>query len=386
MNLTDHMKKSIQVYVVLAILEGVFSLIWLLFIPSDPKNAWVFGYSRLRFLLFLVIILGIAVFVGILLKSIRDSRWIERVSESTHAIMGNTWVKTAIWSISIIVLYLAVICLWIAGKGNWPYWVEPALKLLGVYLTRLAPVVFWAAAFSLQILIFLWLMGYRVRLGVLISQIFSFLICPSLMVYFFFLNEETYRNITKEDRIIEWLTVIFFLLTALAAIVHMSMAKRGSRAYVWFFTLMVIACCFFALEEISWGQRIFRFVPSDFFLEHSDQPEVNIHNVINEQFSVRTKHVAAWSMSIYGVVLPLFTLNKQVRSYIKRAGIVIPPLILIPSFILAALLTWDRFFTGQDEEVAEFFFSLLLFLVMVLQFWEFHLNPLKNNKNLFVKQ
>jgi hypothetical protein len=90
--------------------------------------------------------------------------------------------------------------------------------------------------------------------------------------------------------------------------------------------------------------------------------------VINEWFSIRTKHVAAFVLFIYGVVLPLLTLSRRLRVLVGKLRIVIPPKVLIPGFALAAFMTLDCFFTGQDEEVAEFFFSLCLFFLAFFGF------------------
>jgi hypothetical protein len=124
----------------------------------------------------------------------------------------------------------------------------------------------------------------------------------------------------------------------------------------------------FALEEISWGQRVFGIESTKFFLENSDQQEINVHNVINEWFSIRTKHVAAFVLFAYGAVFPLTAINHRVKLLAHRIGVLIPPLVLIPGFVLASFLTVDMFFDGQDEEVAELFFSLFLFLTIAFQF------------------
>ena len=76
-------------------------------------------------------------------------------------------------------------------------------------------------------------------------------------------------------------------------------------------------------------------------------------------------HIALLS---YGVVLPLISLIREMRSLVEKLHIVIPPLVLIPGFVIASLMTWDRYFNGQDEEVAELFFSISLFLVILYQF------------------
>jgi hypothetical protein len=36
-----------------------------------------------------------------------------------------------------------------------------------------------------------------------------------------------------------------------------------------------------ALEEISWGQRVLKIETTQFFHEHSDQKEINFHNVMS---------------------------------------------------------------------------------------------------------
>jgi hypothetical protein len=176
--------------------------------------------------------------------------------------------------------------------------------------------------------------------------------------------------INREDYIIEWLTVVFLVLAAVMAFIHFLKARTRSDHYGWFFVIFAVVCIFFAIEEISWGQRIFGLEVSEFFLNNSDQPEINLHNVINEQFSVRTKHLAAIGLFSYGVILPISAGIPWIRSLAGKFRIVIPSKVLIPGFTLASLITWDRYFNGQDEEVAEFFFSTLLFLSMVFYFWE----------------
>jgi hypothetical protein len=142
---------------------------------------------------------------------------------------------------------------------------------------------------------------------------------------------------------------------------------------------MGIACILFALEEISWGQRIFGIESTEFFLKNSDQQEINVHNVFNEWFSIRTKHVAAFVLFIFGVILPVMGCHPNISQFFAKLGFVVPPKVLIPGFALASLMTLDHFFNGQDEEVAEFFFSLALFLFVLLEF--FHTEPPDFSKN-----
>jgi hypothetical protein len=120
------------------------------------------------------------------------------------------------------------------------------------------------------------------------------------------------------------------------------------------------------MEEISWGQRIFQIESSEFFIANSDQQEINVHNVINEWFSIRTKHVAAFVLFVFGVGLPLIALNKRMKILFEKIHIVVPPLFLSFGFALGAFLTLD-IFSGREEEIAELFLSLSLLLFIILE-------------------
>ena len=364
------MKKAIKLYMALATIEGVIALIWFLVMPSDPKTAWLFGYSRFRILFILGDLIGTAVFAGFFIRTWLNPGWTERAAGAVHAFFQNHRRKLIFWVVILVILFLGTTALWIANKDHWTIWVLPSVYLLGDYLSRLSPLLFWLELLCIQVLIILWLLGYRLKLGYLVLGVFSVLIYPGLMIFFVSLHPNYYRVINREDNIIEWLTVFFLILAMVLAIIHGLNTRRRDSLNVWFFVLFAAACVFFAIEEISWGQRIFGLESPEYFVEHSDQQEINVHNVVNEHFSIRTKHIAALALFAYGVILPVSVLIPSVRSLAVKFRIMIPSKILIPGFVLASLMTWDRYFSGQDEEVAEFFFSTLLFLSLVFYFWE----------------
>jgi len=216
----------------------------------------------------------------------------------------------------------------------------------------------------------LWQLGVHVRLGLLVLQLFSVMLFPGLLLFFSALHPNVYRIINREDYIIEWLTVLFFLLAAITAIVLGFLIKRKGFPYPIFLILFAGSCILFAVEEISWGQRILNVESPEYFIEHSDQQEINVHNIVSERFSIKIKHVAAWVMFAYGVALPIAMIKKPVRSIVERFEIVVPAAVLIPGYLIACILTSDQYFTGLEEEVAEFFFSTLLFLTLVFKFWK----------------
>ncbi len=71
-------------------------------------------------------------------------------------------------------------------------------------------------------------------------------------------------NISGEDGLVEWATVVAFALCSLVAIValvvHRSCLTRAQRILL---TVFALGCLVAVGEEISWGQRIFGFSPPE---------------------------------------------------------------------------------------------------------------------------
>ena len=78
-------------------------------------------------------------------------------------------------------------------------------------------------------------------------------------------------NLGTEDSLLEWGT---FGCAMLASILFLISGILRTR----FAYLLSIAWLIFALEEISWGQRVFNIESPSFFKEYNYQQETNIHN------------------------------------------------------------------------------------------------------------
>ena len=356
--------------------EGISILILLLWLPSDQKTAWILGYSHARIFLLLACLGGILFFSSLFVVSLKNVNWTKGTAYRIETILKNEKNITIVLGILSFAFILSIIYLGFVYSNfdfRVPKDAHKAMEQVNKYLFRFAPLIIWIVMLSGQALLQLSLYGYGTKARFYrVLQVFAVAIFPILLAIFWGFNQihpYYYNRLTNEDNFVEWGTVVFLLLAAVLAILHAVRSKRDAKRYFWFFVLFAISCSLFAIEEISWGQRIFGLESPEYFLEHSDQQEINIHNIVNEKFSVRTKHIAAWVLLGYGVALPMLARYQFVFSFVKRLGIVIPPLVLIPGFIFASVMTWDRFFSGQDEEVAEFFFSILIFLVMVFQYW-----------------
>ena len=126
-----------------------------------------------------------------------------------------------------------------------------------------------------------------------------------------------YLNYVREDALIEWLTVACMTLSGLIALDIGVRLFRQQRLFHWFFFAFGLFCLFVALEEISWGQRLFSLTSPEYFLGNSDQQEINIHNVLQQKLDFKTKDLAALMLSIYGIALPLVALNRHVAALLS---------------------------------------------------------------------
>ena len=101
---------------------------------------------------------------------------------------------------------------------------------------------------------------------------YSVILCSHYLVYVY--QYDLLGSAHYEDDVLEWGTA---LLAFISAIIFLAATFLGGRL-----TLLLAAAMFiFAMEEISWGQRIFSIEVSGIFQTHNYQNELNIHNFLN---------------------------------------------------------------------------------------------------------
>jgi hypothetical protein len=156
---------------------------------------------------------------------------------------------------------------------------------------------------------------------------------------------ERYDALMEEDRAVEWVTVVLFLV---AGVVRCYQAIRTRRV---FDVLVGLFCLFVAGEEISWGQRLIGFTPPGVFLEHNTQQEANVHNFAD--IFGRPKWMLIMALAGYGLLLPALARVGPTRRLLGRIGASAPSLALTPWFLAAiALLIWYPVtFTGEWVEL-----------------------------------
>ncbi len=186
---------------------------------------------------------------------------------------------------------------------------------------------------------------------------------------------------TYEDLYGEWAQTFLFAFACLLAV---RIALSDSR-YRWFFAVLAVACFYTVMEEISWGQRIIGFESSEFFKEHNQQGETNLHNLLSGPYKTISKDILRYTLALglagYGLVFPLgLKYEIPVFSWLDRKGIAAPPLYLWPFFVIAAILEL-KFLSFNEAEIAELLTGLGLMMMGIhYRFCDSHkIPPHKHN-------
>jgi hypothetical protein len=159
-----------------------------------------------------------------------------------------------------------------------------------------------------------------------------------------------YRSV-QEDQALEWASFWSFFIAGGVFFVAAARQRKHTGALPWFLIGLALFCIVVAMEEISWGQRVFGHRPPDYFLAENFQQELNLHNIAGtglRLFAFRSIVLG------YGVLLPLLALIPAARRILDRLAIVPPPIELAPSMFAIWFIHWDYpwKFTGEICEAA----------------------------------
>ena len=159
-----------------------------------------------------------------------------------------------------------------------------------------------------------------------------------------------YRSV-QEDQALEWASFWSFFVAGGVFAVAAWRQRRTTGALPWFLAGLALFCVFVAMEEISWGQRVFGHRPPDYFLAQNYQQELNLHNIASTDLRLLVFRGIIFG---YGVLLPLLALLPFMRRLLDRLAVVPPPIELAPSmFAMFWLHFWYPWkFTGEVVECA----------------------------------
>lgn len=217
-------------------------------------------------------------------------------------------------------------------------------------------------------------------------KLFIFLLPIFLFIFLVLIkinSQETYVFLIREDSLLEYSQTIFYLLASIISLI-MVFQFHYSQNYIhaFLYVILTIGLLFIAIEEISWGQRIFDFDNPDYFTHNNVQNEVSLHNLSAIQPYLKiiyiliglygtlawliklvlakklSKHnllnfvIPAWYISLYFFMLFfIYTLLHYIRPVAVEYG--------LDGFRIGLFLKW------RDEEFAELFLSMG-FLIFVI--------------------
>ncbi|NOH10474.1 MAG: hypothetical protein HND51_02390 [Chloroflexi bacterium] len=149
----DRRSLFLKIYLTLAAFEGLIALAAILLQPTDPKNAWLLGYSRTRLLLAAAVLIGLAILAILSFKAWRDAAWTEKQTQRLINFVQASWLYLGM-------LLLAGVAVLVGGYGFLFSRVFTD-ALIQARLERLAPILLWIAFIALQSLLFLPLLRYK---------------------------------------------------------------------------------------------------------------------------------------------------------------------------------------------------------------------------------
>lgn len=176
-----------------------------------------------------------------------------------------------------------------------------------------------------------------------------------------------YYDAMQEDRALEWASFWSFFIAGFVFAVAAWRQHRSTRALPWFLSGLALFCVVVAMEEISWGQRVFGLQPAEFFLAENYQQEINFHNVASTDQRLFVFRAIIVS---YGVLLPLLAAVPVMHRVFERLRVVSPPLALAPSMLLlfGVHLEYPWKFTGELVECGVGFVFLFAAVTAVSTF------------------
>ncbi|MBM3145134.1 MAG: hypothetical protein FJ010_09220 [Chloroflexi bacterium] len=150
--------RLIRIYLATAVIEGMVALAYLLGIPSDPANAWIFGLSKTRLLMAAILVIGVMVFIGLAI-------WFWRrpgIITPLRTAVQRGWFYFGILAILLIAGVVFSHLLWLSSVLT--------DRFIQGWLERLVPIIFWAGILSFQTVFLLPVLRYESKLPELPSQ------------------------------------------------------------------------------------------------------------------------------------------------------------------------------------------------------------------------
>lgn len=112
---------------------------------------------------------------------------------------------------------------------------------------------------------------------------------------------------TAEDSLVEWATVVCYLVaTVIAAALVPRWWRQGQRLTALAYVVLCVGFVFIAGEEVSWGQRLLGFDGPAALVDANFQDEANLHNLL-DRYALHGLYIA---VGVWGVGLGRWVVHR----------------------------------------------------------------------------
>lgn len=180
---------------------------------------------------------------------------------------------------------------------------------------------------------------------------------------------DQYLTLIEEDTLLEYCQPVLYAIAAMLALtVSYRFWRRSLPVHGVLFGLFASGLLFVALEEISWGQRIFHVETPDYFDRHNYQQEISVHNLLVVQPSLPNLYIMVGAYGGFGWILRRRFARASETDSQQLLHHCVPDWYL-SSYFLCVFLVYGllayvtrpnpgTFFVWRDQEPAEFLLSL----------------------------
>lgn len=216
------------------------------------------------------------------------------------------------------------------------------------------------------------LLSSCILVGVLYMMLGSYFFSPAQLIM-----------INSEDGLIEYMSVLFFIICfLLSSVISIKLYRQNQLIRAVMHTILAVTFFLMVGEEISWGQRIFNLKTLEILKQANVQDENNFHNL----FGYFIDHLFIAAILIYGFVLPFVAHFKVFyRKLFDFMGVPIASLDLAIGFLIVSMhQRWIVYFFISPppgfriEELRELLVAIALSLLMY-ESWQLLTNDKKTD-------
>lgn len=173
-------------------------------------------------------------------------------------------------------------------------------------------------------------------------------------------SPKLYVWLTAEDSLLEWTQfVLIFAASLIFAWSSILLFQNQQRKMAVLYLLVAFGTFFVAGEEIAWGQRIFGWTTPEALEAVNSQHETTLHNIGSAHpIFIYGTMIAG----LYGVLIPMLaSVWRNEKRESVSGHLLIPPLCLIPAFLMPFVYRFSRLALGVDALFPKLIFAITKF-------------------------